>query len=362
MTSDKRPANWDDIKTRIKAQWPTLDDESLDATDGDREQLIGLLEARLGYARGNAEGDVDTLLREPVDERATAWSAEAAESAADRPEDGVLEVDGRGIHYLDWGNADAPPLLLIHGMAGCAADWVRVAAHLQSRYHVIGIDQRGHGESSWVEGSQYTTAGFVADIDALVDHLGIAPFVMVAHSMGGHNGMAYAARYPDKVRCAVINDVPAQIEKDMIRSRTRFADVGQPIFNHVDEYIERVRDDISTAPDWALYSIAGDRLRELPDGRLQPKADPAAMMYWEPDDLRAELARIECPVLFIVAGKARLLDDRMVDELGSAIPRFQSVMLPNAGHHTFLDDEAAFFEAIDPFLEQHAPGKQPDGA
>ena len=57
----EQSAGWDEIRARIKRQWPTLADEDLDGIAGDRNRLLELLEGRLGYARGNAQGDVDAI-------------------------------------------------------------------------------------------------------------------------------------------------------------------------------------------------------------------------------------------------------------------------------------------------------------
>jgi hypothetical protein len=55
-------SNWDETKARLIARWPLLPEAELDATAGDPEAILALLEIRLGYARANAEGDLNTIL------------------------------------------------------------------------------------------------------------------------------------------------------------------------------------------------------------------------------------------------------------------------------------------------------------
>ena len=62
MTTNEPRAGWDEVRARIKRQWPGLADEDIEETAGDRERLLSVLEGRLGYARLNAEGDVDAIL------------------------------------------------------------------------------------------------------------------------------------------------------------------------------------------------------------------------------------------------------------------------------------------------------------
>src|SRR5437868_14420379 len=57
-----KPSNWDELKTRLHAHWPALNEKELDATNGDRMGIVALLEGRLGYARANAERDYDQLM------------------------------------------------------------------------------------------------------------------------------------------------------------------------------------------------------------------------------------------------------------------------------------------------------------
>ena len=87
------------------------------------------------------------------------------------------------LHYLDWGNPEAPPLLLIHGNRDHAHNWDWAAAQLQDRYHIVAPDLRGHGDSQWSAGSMYAPAEFVYDIAQLVHQQQMAPMRIVAHSL-----------------------------------------------------------------------------------------------------------------------------------------------------------------------------------
>jgi pimeloyl-ACP methyl ester carboxylesterase len=103
------------------------------------------------------------------------------------------------LHYVDWGNPEAPPLLLIHGGRDHCRNWDWVARELRNDYHVIAPDLRGHGDSQWITGGTYNTLDYVYDIAQLVHQLELAPLKIVAHSMGGNIGLRYTGIYPDKV-------------------------------------------------------------------------------------------------------------------------------------------------------------------
>lgn len=89
------------------------------------------------------------------------------------------------LHYRDWGNADAPPLLLVHGGFDHCRSWDWAAEKLCQDFRVITPDLRGHGDSDWSLGNAYSMADYVYDMAELVDQLALAPVSIVGHSLGG---------------------------------------------------------------------------------------------------------------------------------------------------------------------------------
>lgn len=104
------------------------------------------------------------------------------------------------LHYADWGNEGAPPLLLIHGGRDHCRSWDWVAEKLADRYHIIAPDLRGHGDSSWAPDGNYEMGAFVYDLAQLIHQLDLAPVTIVAHSMGGNISLRYTGLYPENVR------------------------------------------------------------------------------------------------------------------------------------------------------------------
>lgn len=68
------------------------------------------------------------------------------------PQAGTVEVNGLRLHYLDWGNTDAPSMLLLHGTSSHAHMWDHFATAFQNAFHVVALDQRGFGDSQWPPG------------------------------------------------------------------------------------------------------------------------------------------------------------------------------------------------------------------
>ena len=103
------------------------------------------------------------------------------------------------LHYVDWGNEDAPHLLLIHGGRDHCRNWDWVASELRDDYHIIAPDLRGHGDSQWMIGGGYSHIDYVYDIAQLVQQKHMTPITVLGHSLGGSISLIYAGLYPDVV-------------------------------------------------------------------------------------------------------------------------------------------------------------------
>ncbi|MBN04837.1 alpha/beta hydrolase [Ponticaulis sp.] len=104
------------------------------------------------------------------------------------------------LHYVDWGNPDAPPLILLHGGRDHCRSWDWVAEELRHDWHVIAPDLRGHGDSEWSTDGTYNVMTCVYDLAQLIHQKKLAPVTIVSHSYGGNISLRYTGLYPDSVR------------------------------------------------------------------------------------------------------------------------------------------------------------------
>ncbi|MFC3712185.1 alpha/beta fold hydrolase [Sphingoaurantiacus capsulatus] len=104
------------------------------------------------------------------------------------------------LHYADWGNEDAPPLLLVHGGRDHGRSWDWVAERLRKDWHVIAPDLRGHGDSAWSPDGHYDITAMIYDLAQLVNQLDVEQVTIVAHSLGGNVSLRFTGLYPEKVR------------------------------------------------------------------------------------------------------------------------------------------------------------------
>jgi len=108
------------------------------------------------------------------------------------PADRFYESQGLRLHYVDWGNEAAPPLILVHGGLDHCRNWDAIARDLQPHFHIMALDLRGHGDSEWAKGSSYSLTDNVYDLTRLMRFAELQDVVIVGPSMRGMVGLAYA--------------------------------------------------------------------------------------------------------------------------------------------------------------------------
>lgn len=132
--------------------------------------------------------------------------AEMRTKYATTPSQFVKLPDGTEVHYRDEGPRDALPILLLHGSNADLSTWQPWAEGLRNDYRVIRFDQAGHGLTGPAGDSDYSNAGFVADIEAFADALGLECFVIAGNSMGGTHSVGFAMAHPERLVGMILVD------------------------------------------------------------------------------------------------------------------------------------------------------------
>src|SRR5215211_9504392 len=123
----------------------------------------------------------------------------------------TIETSGATIHLETGGHG--PPLLLLHGYPQTHAMWHRVAPALAERFHVVGPDLRGYGDSAKPESDPshepYSKRAMAQDQVELMNELGFERFAVVGHDRGARVARRLALDHPDAVsKLAVLDIVP----------------------------------------------------------------------------------------------------------------------------------------------------------
>lgn len=131
-----------------------------------------------------------------------------ADAATSNPktETGMVDVNGASLYYEMRGSGDA--VLLIHGFTLDTRMWDDQFAELSKSYKVLRFDQRGHGKSSGVRGSDGTAIMFSQSEDVLgvLDAFQIDKAHIVGLSLGGCVAYEFALGHPDRVQTLTVID------------------------------------------------------------------------------------------------------------------------------------------------------------
>jgi pimeloyl-ACP methyl ester carboxylesterase len=138
--------------------------------------------------------------------------------------------DGLTVPYLEQGDPEGVPLLLLHGITDSHRSFEPVLAALPEAIHAYAITARGHGDAG-KPASGYAAAGMAADVIAFMDALGIGRAIVAGHSMGSWTAQRVAAGHPERVRGAVLAGAFATFRDhpDMLVLQDEFAALGDPI-------------------------------------------------------------------------------------------------------------------------------------
>jgi pimeloyl-ACP methyl ester carboxylesterase len=187
--------------------------------------------------------------------------------------DHFVTLDGPRIHYRDWGDASAPPLLLLHGSFQHAHTWDPVARGFADRYRVVAPDWRGDGESDWAP--TYSPEEALGDLKALVWLLGLSRFAVVGSSIGGRFAVVYAARHPEQVTHVVMLQgfVAGTPPPEVSAQIGRLLDIPES-FADLEEADSAFRAVAPYAPNDVLRQFVTHRLKQGADGRWISRIDP----------------------------------------------------------------------------------------
>jgi esterase len=275
------------------------------------------------------------------------------ESAARRS----FTVNGFTLRALEWGRPGRPALCFLHGGSAHAHWFDGVAPAFADRYHVLALDQRGHGESDWpppsVEGPAYSTEDFVSDLLEVMEALGWKDMRLCGHSMGGHNAMALAAWHPDRVRALVVVDSRPSIPPDRLVLMHRRGYRGPRRHETLEAALKsfRLLPPETAADPLLLGHLAREGIVER-DGRFLYRFDPDCNGARRPADAWSFLHRITAPTLLVRGEHSRILPRAMAEEMARRIPRARWEEIAGAYHHLVLDKPAAFTRALDRFLAE----------
>ncbi|MEU9003534.1 alpha/beta hydrolase [Streptomyces sp. NPDC048551] len=279
-------------------------------------------------------------------------------------------VGGDGIRLVAevWGEASAPPLVLLHGGGQTRHSWGRTGPRLAALgWRVVAPDLRGHGASGWPADGDYDLGRYAEDVRALVAALGGRP-VLVGASLGGLSALLAAGEPPGAaVRALVLVDVAHRPDPRG--------------FHRIAAFMRRHADGFAEIGDAAAAVSAGLPHRRPPDGpeglrhNLRREGD-RWVWHWDPRMLDAfegrmdppgmaerlldAACRADVPVLLVRGGISDVLREDVAEQFCERVPGARRVDVAGAGHMVAGDRNEHFIDAVVPFLEELEEGRSGD--
>ena len=273
---------------------------------------------------------------------------------------------GVALNLIEWGDPEAHPLVITHGMWDHARSFAVLAPLLARRFRVIAVDARGHGDSEWTPA--YTWPADVRDLVVVLRSLKRRTH-LVGHSKGGGQAVDAAVIAPELVTKVVNIDGfgPPPMEDESTPLPQRFAAFldqrrrlaernGWRPYKQLDELVERRRSqNPRLTREWLRY-FAFHGSHQAADG-WRWKSDPHMAQGfgpWRPEWIGLSYAGLQVPMLAIVGSEPDTwgpLPERLLAERLSRVRNLERRTVRGAGHFVHIERPAETADIIMDFLD-----------
>jgi lipase len=249
------------------------------------------------------------------------------------------------------GDPGAPVLLVLHGITDSGECWADLVDRLGADYRIVAPDALGHGESDRFTPEQLASEDLAEAMYAAHESLleDVGPALVMGHSMGGGQAAALAARRPELVRAAVLED-PVWFD------RTPGADPGvaerlalvQELARDEDAALTRARQENPTWPESEYHPWA--RSKAGVDQDFVRAGGGVLHTPW-----REIAAAIRPPTLIVTGDRDVILHASTLEAIASlGNPALDAYVVPGAGHGIRRERTEDFHALVDPWLAAHA--------
>ncbi|MFD9395162.1 alpha/beta fold hydrolase [Streptomyces sp. NPDC060000] len=252
----------------------------------------------------------------------------------------ALTIDDRALSYVDFGGPGLP-LIALHGHMSEGMSYADLAGRLAPEWRLIAPDQRGHGDSD--RAADYSREGYLADLEALMDHLGLDQAVLLGHSLGAINAYQFAARHPERVTALINAEGCAELGLDGSNPLAF-------VLNLPDGTAPSREKIVAQLGPFAPYLESA--VRERPDGTWGLHFHPQDIYDSEDEvhgDHWADWTGSACPALLVRGAEGGVLSAEQAGRMAARRPGTRLVEL-ETDHFVYANDPAGFAAAVRGFL------------
>ena len=261
------------------------------------------------------------------------------------------------LHHLDWGGHGRHPVVLVHGIRLHAHVWNDFSRRFRDRFHIVALDQRGHGDSGW-GGSEdgYHIEQLYADLRAVVLARGLKRFTLVGHSLGGVVSMLYAHRHHDELERLVLVDItPGRPSVPPGTDLSRISETPPPRdFDSPETATAYLAELMTLAPYHMVEESVRYGIRQRDNGLYTWKYDPVLYRRRRPPtatmDFWSLVSAIPTPTLLQYGSHSRVVTPELAARMARTMPCCTVERIEGAGHALFTDQPERFAASIEGFL------------
>jgi pimeloyl-ACP methyl ester carboxylesterase len=274
-----------------------------------------------------------------------------------------VDVDGTSINYVDMGEGDGTPVLLVHGLAGQWQNWLENIPRISQERRVLALDLPGHGESADTPG-ETSIQGYARTVDGFLNALGVERAHLVGNSMGGFVASELAIQFPSRVERLVLVSAAGISNTSFYRAPAMtFGRIAQALTTATAaRHQSLARRPITRHMALALVARHPARLKPdlawegLMKGAGKPSFHDALRANLE-YDFRHRLSEIEVPTLVVWGAKDAVISVHDAAEFERLIDDARKVVMEDTGHVPMLERPTAFNDLLTEFLAEAGPAE-----
>lgn len=257
-----------------------------------------------------------------------------------------MKIVRDGIEIAYRGEGDGLPVVLLHGFPFSSRMWNRQVAALAPSHRVITPDFRGFGDSGGAPSSLEQLAG---DLDALVEHLELPPFVLGGFSMGGYVAFPYLAKHADRVRAVMLLDTRAEPDAPEAKQR-RYAAIDRIKSEGPDGFLNDFAKLVLSPKTLETRPEIATQVRQLMESERAATLTGGLQAIAERPDSTPLLSKITQPTLIVVGNDDKATPVDAARKMHEAIGGSTLVIIPDAGHMTNIEQPEQFNTVMREFL------------
>jgi pimeloyl-ACP methyl ester carboxylesterase len=266
------------------------------------------------------------------------------------PADRFVEVNGLRLHYVDWGGEGKQPFIMVHGLDRVARTYDHIATQFTSRYRVLAIDMRGHGDSSWDPQGRYLVEDHVGDLEGIVAQLKLRDLVLWGNSTGGRVVQVFAGKHPELVSRVISEDVGPERPRQIADGYAKRVEQERAGWASTEELLAQLRKANPRMAPAVLEAYVRYGSKKRADGRIEWKRDPQLVKGFVATDLWRFVREIKAPILYILGGRSTIVPAETQAELRKTLANAQLITIPDVGHYPSDEQPDEVVRIVNRFL------------